>query len=305
MRHLITLKYIDAVARAGSIRKAADKMSITSTALNRRVLAMEEDLGVSIFERIPNGVRLSTAGELLIKHIRAQLSDIERIQTQIADLKGVRRGHIKIASGQAAMTELLPELLTDYRHQYPAVTFEVMVCNRHDSEKLLADYSADIAIVFETVKHVHFHSLIDIPQQPHVVCSAAHELSGLDTIRLSQCLDFPLALPTPNNGLRLMLDRVVHKNGGILSPSIQSDNYDFLNRCLCDNNTLSFQLPIAMPSDRASLQDKGLCAIPIDRRDVPAGYLSVGQLRGRTLPVAAARFIDTLANVLETRFGSA
>ncbi len=304
MRHLITLKYIDAVARAGSIRKAAEKMSITSTALNRRVLAMEEDMGVAIFERLPNGVRLSTAGEILIQHIRAQLSDIERIQTQIADLKGERRGHIKIASGQAAMTELLPELITEYRQQHPAVTFEVMVCNRHDSETLLADYSADIAIIFETVKHTEFHSLIDIPQQPCMVCSTTHELSDSISVRLSQCLDFPLALPTPNNGLRLILDRAVAKNGGTLSPAIQSDNYDFLNQCLCDGTTLSFQLPIALPTQRHELKERGLCAIPIDSRDVPPGFLSVGQLRGRTLPVAAARFSDSLANVLDDRFGN-
>lgn len=61
MRHLTTLLYIDAVARAGSIRKAADSLSITSTALNRRLLAIEEDLGVPIFERLPRGVRLNAA----------------------------------------------------------------------------------------------------------------------------------------------------------------------------------------------------------------------------------------------------
>ena len=52
MRHLLPLKYIDAVAKAGSIRKAAETLAITSTALNRRILAMEEDLGVPIFERL-------------------------------------------------------------------------------------------------------------------------------------------------------------------------------------------------------------------------------------------------------------
>jgi DNA-binding transcriptional LysR family regulator len=50
MRHLTTLRYVDAVARAGSIRKAAETLSITSTALNRRLLTIEEELGVQIFE---------------------------------------------------------------------------------------------------------------------------------------------------------------------------------------------------------------------------------------------------------------
>ncbi len=90
MRHLTSLRYIDAVAKAGSIRGAAESLAITSTALNRRILALEEELGVPVFERLPHGVRLSSAGEILIHHIRNQISDMERVRSQIADLSGVR-----------------------------------------------------------------------------------------------------------------------------------------------------------------------------------------------------------------------
>ena len=55
---------------------------------------MEEELGVPIFERLPRGVRLSTAGEILIHHIRAQLGDMERVKSQIVDLAGERTAQI-------------------------------------------------------------------------------------------------------------------------------------------------------------------------------------------------------------------
>ena len=51
MRHLTPLHYIDAIVRAGSIRKAAETLAITSTALNRRVLALEEELGLEAMIR--------------------------------------------------------------------------------------------------------------------------------------------------------------------------------------------------------------------------------------------------------------
>ena len=72
---MTTIRFIDAVARAGSIRRAADELAITSTALNRRILSLEEELGSPIFERMARGVRLNTAGEIFIHHIRNQLSD--------------------------------------------------------------------------------------------------------------------------------------------------------------------------------------------------------------------------------------
>src|SRR5215470_9014099 len=101
VRHLLPLRYIDAVVRAGSIRKAAESLSITSTALNRRILSMEQELGAPIFERLSRGVRLSAAGEILIHHARAQIADMERVKSQISDLSGVRRGHVSIACSQA------------------------------------------------------------------------------------------------------------------------------------------------------------------------------------------------------------
>ena len=72
MRYLISAHYINAVAKAGSIRQAAEALSITSAALNRRILSMEAELGVQIFERLPRGVRLSSAGELLLHLFRGQ-----------------------------------------------------------------------------------------------------------------------------------------------------------------------------------------------------------------------------------------
>ena len=101
MRHLTPLRFVDEVAKAGSIRRAAETLAITPSALNRRILSIEEELGVQIFERIPGGVRLNTAGEFLVHHIRNQVSDLDRVLSQIADLSGVRRGHVSIACSQA------------------------------------------------------------------------------------------------------------------------------------------------------------------------------------------------------------
>jgi len=90
MRLLKPFTYVDAVAKAGSIRSAAETLAITPSALNRRILALEDELCVLIFERLPPGVRLSTAGEVLMQHIRMQSSDMVRVTSPIAHLTGVR-----------------------------------------------------------------------------------------------------------------------------------------------------------------------------------------------------------------------
>ncbi len=300
MRHQLPLKYIDAIARVGSIRKAAEQLAITSTALNRRVLAFEEELGSPIFERLPKGVRLSAAGEVLLQHIRAQLSDMDRVKNQIAELSEGRRGHIRIVSSQAAMLRFLPEMISAYREVYPQVTFDVRICNRHAAEKELAEFTADLAIVFEPDRFREFHSLVEVRQRIHLLCSCDHPLSEESTVRLRVCAAYPMALPTVTNGVRYLLERSSIRTSTPIVVSLESDNHDFLSQCVVENNLISFQIGLGVPDPEKS----SIVGIPVDTRDLPEGRLYVGQLRGRTLPVAAAQFAEQLVTTLQGRYDS-
>ena len=297
-RHLTPLAYIDAVARAGSIRKAAETLSITSTALNRRVLALEEELGVPIFERLPRGVRLSTAGELLIAHIRGQISEFEKLKSQIADLSGERRGNVSIACSQALLPFFLPEQISRYRALHPAVTFDVRLRDRAAAEQALVDLSADIALVFEPVRLREIQVLITVRQPLHAVMAADHPLAGQEVIRLRDCAAFPIGLPSAQYGVRHLIDLALHRSSVTLPVAIESDSFEFLRRYPLHEGLVSFQIPVGLPKKPG----EGIVTRPVDRRDVPEGLLYFCQLRGRTLPVAAAKFAAQIEAELESGY---
>ena len=299
MKHLTTLRYVDAIARAGSIRGAAEILSITSTALNRRILALEEDLGVPIFERLARGVRLSSAGEILIHHIRTQLSDMDRVKSQIADLSGVRRGHVSIACSQALIPYFLPEQITKYRHQHPGVTFGVHVRDRDAAEQALVDHTADLALVFEPIRMSDFQTILTAPQHIHAIMGPDHPLADQEQLRLKECLLHPVAMPTRIYGVRHLIEIALMDSGMSIEPVIESDNFEFLRSYALAENILSFQLPIGLPDESGKT---GLLTKLIDPRDVPPGLVYFGQLRGRTLPVAVAKFADQVAKALTARF---
>lgn len=299
MRHLTTLRYVDAIARIGSIRGAADSLSITSTALNRRILALEEELGVAIFERLPRGVRLSSAGEILIHHIRSQLSDMDRVKSQIADLSGVRRGHVSIACSQALIPYFLPEQIKAYRDQHPGVTFGVYVRDRDAAEQALVDHTADLALVFEPIRMSDFQTILTAPQHIHAIMGPDHPLADQEQVRLKKCLLYPVAMPTRIYGVRHLIETALVDSGMSVDPVIESDNFEFLRSYAVAENIISFQLPIGLPENNAG---NGLLTKLIDPRDVPAGLVYFGQLRGRTLPVAVAKFADQVSKTLSARF---
>lgn len=299
MKHLTTLRYIDTVARVGSIRRAAEVLAITSTALNRRILAVEEEIGVPIFERLPRGVRLNSAGEILVHHIRNQLSDMERVKSQIADLSGVRRGHVSIACSQALLPYFLPQQIALYRKEHPAVTFGVYLRDRAAAEQALVDHTADLAIVFEPVRLAEFQTLLTVRQQVYGVMSADHPLAQFDTLRLRDCLQHPIALPTSPYGVRYLLEMALVDSPIVLDPVIESDSFEFLRNHTLSEGVISFQIPIGLPTEEIP---NGSVIRPLDTRDVPTGFIYIGQLRGRTLPVAVARFADQITKALQVRY---
>ena len=298
MRHLQLFRHIDEVVKTGSIRKAAEALAITPSALNRQVLAIEEELGVQIFERLPRGVRLSTAGELLVHHIRNQVSDFERLQSQIADLSGVRRGHVSIACSQALLPYFLPEQIEFYRSEHSGVTFGVTVRDREAAEQSLVDYSADVALIFEPVRLADCQTLLTIRQSIQAIMAPDHPLADKAEIGLDDVIAFPLAVPSLPYGVRSLLDAATSRMNINLEFAIQSDSFEFLRHVVTHGNTIAFQIEIGLPGD----VDPSLVSRPLRDRDVPAGLLHLAQLKGRSLPVAAARFADQIQSAFVKGF---
>lgn len=259
---------------------------------------MEEELGVQIFERLPRGVRLSPAGELFIHHARSQLADMDRLKSQIADLSGVRRGHVPIICGQALVPYFLPELISTYRTEHPAVTFSVSICDREQAAAALANYEADIALVFEPLMNPEFSRLATVQQQLHAMMSKDHPLATKGSLRWSDIVESKVALPTRSNGVRHLLETASIRTGNELNMVVESESFDFLRNYVLSEECLSFQIPIGLPAD----DDTSLVRIPVERRDIPAGELCIGQLRARNLSVASALFANDVVKQMEERY---
>jgi DNA-binding transcriptional LysR family regulator len=299
MRAYVNLKYIDEIARAGSIRRAAELLSITPSALNRRLLAIEDELNVQIFERLPRGVRLNAAGEILLQHIREQFSDFERVQSQIADLSGIRRGKISIACSQALLPFFLPNQIDRYRTEYPTVQFRVLPRDRAEAEISLSDFSADLALIFEPISRSDFHAIISVRQSIYAVMDRDHPLAALETLRLRDCIQYPLALPSKPYGVRNLFEQALVKLGQSVTPSLESDSFEFLRMSISGTKLITFQIEVGLEANDAG---ERLISRPISSSDINYGLLHLGHLRGRVLSVAASKFATQLAQTMFERY---
>ena len=297
MRHNRIYDMIEAVHRAGSIRKAAEEANITSSALNRRIQAFEEEFGAEIFERLPRGMRLNPAGELLLHHIRMQRQDLARVHSQVADLSGVRRGHVKIACSQALLPYFLPRQISIYRAEFPGVTFSVNVRDRIQAERDLSNFESDLALVFEPAHMVDFKILHAVHQPIMAVMSRAHPLAGKTELRLRECLEYDLVLPAPQYGVRGLLELAAQRAGRKLEPVVETESFEMVRHYAAFGQSIGFQIPVGLDQ----LARPEMISIPLSQIDVAGGELLLGHQRGRTLPVAALKFASQVAKALSTR----
>ena len=291
MRNLLIYKYIDATARAGSVRKAAEILAITPSSLNRRIQTLEQELGTSIFERHAKGVRLNPAGEQVVHSFRRHLADIEALKARIEDLKGARRGTVSIVCSQSLLPNFLPEQIQEYRKQFPGVEFRVHMADGEAAEQALISYDADLAIVFSPLVLENYETIATSRQPVFAVMSESHSLAAKDRLRLSDCLDYPLALPRSPYALRLLLDLEAKRLDTSLRPVVETESYIFLRNYIASGDAIGFEIEIGLPEGA----EKGTVVRPIDLRASNGGLLHLAQLRGRALPVGAAKFAQQIA----------
>ncbi len=298
MKHLKTLYCIDDVARSGSIRGSAENLAITPSALTRKIQDFEAELGTPIFERIPQGMRLNPAGELVLRHIRAQFADFGRLQSQIADLSGVRRGHVTVATSQAFAHGLIPDEIATYHAHHPQVSFTVLVRDHKYAVESLSAFEADFALVLEPPVAPEFEPVLELHQPLCALMNAEHPLAKSDTVRLRDCLQYPIAMPSPSLAIRHLLHGAIVRASSPVNIVVESNSFEILRGYAGRNDVITFQIRTAIPKD-----SRLLVAREIDRRDLPPARLVLGQLRGRSLSVAASKFVDQVSNALHNQYG--
>jgi DNA-binding transcriptional LysR family regulator len=301
VKHQKTLTYIAAIAKTGSIRRTAERVNLTPSALNRKIQDFEHELGTEIFERLPGGVRPNAAGELVLRHIRDQLSDFERVKSQIADLSGMRRGHVTIACSQAFAYHFIPDEIARYRAQFPVVSFEVRVIDHREAIAALNAHEVDLALVLQPPAEPLFRVLVSCAQPLCAVMAVDHPLAGNSPVRLHDCVRYPLILPDRTTAGRYLFDVAMHRTGLECDVVATTNSFEFVRSYVVREPLVAFQVMSGLPP-RREREHVGLAFREVDRRDAPSATLALGQLRGRSLPVASAKFAEQVSKRLDQLF---
>ncbi|WP_075340396.1 LysR family transcriptional regulator [Tenacibaculum agarivorans] len=149
LRHL---RYFLAVAEDLHFRKAADRLYISQPGLSRQIKNLEEEIGVSLFERNNRRVTLTKAGLFLQGELQKHFNDLERIIEHTKLLHDGLQGDLKLGYVGSAMQEIIPTLLVTFRKKYPKILFSLKEMD--NSQQITQLQSQDIDLGFVRMERV-------------------------------------------------------------------------------------------------------------------------------------------------------
>jgi molybdate transport repressor ModE-like protein len=165
------------IADTGSITAGAQRANLSLAAASARVHGMELALGVPLFERGRRGVQPSAAGFAAVHHAQRVLQQVDRMHGELSEHANGVRGQIRMLSNTAALTEFLPEILSDFLTRHPTVDIDVVERPSQHIPRALMENKADIGVVANTADMTGLQTFPFRTDRLVVVAPAGHPVA--------------------------------------------------------------------------------------------------------------------------------
>ncbi|WP_298433862.1 LysR family transcriptional regulator [Ottowia sp.] len=292
----------DEVARRGSVRKAAETLHLTPAAVNQQVLNFEQLVGVPLFDRLPRGMQLNSAGEIMIAAVRRSQRDFDSALSQVEDLRALRRGHVNAGVSHSTAEYLLPGVIQSVQRSHPGITFSVRSGNGEALLRWVANGEVDVAYCLRRQPPPGVEEVRAVPQHLGVVTAPGHPLAqGGALVRLRDCLEYPLVMMSPDMELRTVLERVEPRFARLGRPLVETGSVPMVRQLVAGSQAIGFLIPENVDADvrAGTLAWRGL-------EDAGAHLHScVYQRAGHTTSVAMGLFLAELeaaVNDIQARY---
>lgn len=247
-----------AVAKSSSMRRAADQLGISPSIVSRQIAKLEDIFGKTLFERRPNGVKLTSVGQVFFDHAIRILHHMADLQTDIQLEAHEKAGIVNIASVEGVTKNFLAPELAAYRKENPHTAFNLRVLGRNLVLSAVEDYEAEIGLVYDHFSNPGIEIVGQWKQPLLAFVRSGHSLlSSHATVKdLEQ---WHYALPDDSFGIRRIASSVFQKRHLKLSPMLVTNQLQFLIQSAIESDLIIF-----MPLQAARQEVEQGLLVPMD-----------------------------------------
>jgi DNA-binding transcriptional LysR family regulator len=281
---LLQLKYFQTVARLEHMTQAAAELGIAQPALSQTIARLEAELGVPLFERVGRRIRLSQFGKAYAQRVEQAFLELTQGQREIAAIAEGTEGEVELALSVA--TQLLPDLLSGFRYNHPAIRFRL---SQHDVKTMaqqLGKGTYDLCITSPPLQQAGVASISLLTEDIRLAVPTWHPLAERSSIRLQETAHEDFICLKPEHSLRQLTDSFCQQAGFRPQIVFESDEPSTIRGLIRAGLGIAFVPSISW---RGAVEPAVVVEIPIEK---PLCQRTIGLswLTGRALSPGAQQF---------------
>lgn len=289
------LRYIDQVARSGSIQQAARELHVAASAVNRQILQLEEAFGVPLFDRLPRGMRLTASGDAIVTLARRWREDERRLGEAIRQMEGVHQGQVRMMAMDSHATSAMPRLVEALSVSHPRISLAAEVGSTDDAVSALLAGRIEMAAVFNLEPRRELVTLWSAPLPLGCVVAPGHPLAAGDSTSLQEVCSHPIVLQSKALLIRRYLESHYRWLFGEGPQRVETNSLHLLKQLVLGGRYVALTSELDAAPELAAgtlrflpLRDQGVEAQTVDvvidaRKPLSAVARIVGQLLTQAL----------------------
>jgi DNA-binding transcriptional LysR family regulator len=284
--HSRPLTYFLAVAESLSIRGAARRLNIASSAVNRQILMLEHAMGTALFERRGRSLALSPVGEVLAKKARETEANLDALMEEVDSLYALRSGAVRIASIDSFACGLLTDIVLAFSRTYPLIRISVTVQPSRATNALVANGDADIGFTINPPAWPDYETAAGFALDIGAIMAPDHPLAHRRKVTVKDCLAFPVLRGTRAE-TRLLIEQVRDKRNAV-NNFIESNSSRFKATLVRRGDYIAFSPSLGLEQ---LIGEGKLVRVPLAKESCPSERFAV-IVRSAGLGPAPKAFVD-------------
>jgi len=260
MIDLIKVETFLRAAETLSFSETAKQLHMSQPSVSHQIKILEQELGVTLFERSGAGLRLTEAGRILMPWARRLLHDTQNIQEMMSSLEQEVVGDLHIACSTTAGKYILPQMAARFRQRYPGIQISIPACSSEQVTLDLLEGKAHLGVVSREVNDPEMEAQEFFHDRISLIVPAGHRWSLRASIEPSELLEEPIIMRESTSGTRRVVLEELAKHDislGDLNIFMELGNAEAIVRTVAAGYGIGFvsTLAASYPMERGSVID--------------------------------------------------
>jgi len=294
------LSVFEAVSRNLSFSRAAQELHLTQPAVSMQIKQLEENVGTSLFEQLGKKIYLTEAGHELYHYSRVIAQQLNEAEAVLSELKGLKRGKLKISVASTA-NYFAPQLLATFTQRFPTVTVSLDVTNRQALLLQLANNEMDMAVMGQPPDGLNLVAESFMENPLVVIAPVHHALTRKKAIPLARLADETFLMREEGSGTRIAMERYFETHGIKIQSGMEMSSTEAIKQAVQAGLGLGV---VSLNTVELELEAKRLKVLDVEGLPIRRHWYIVHR-KDKRLSASAQAFKNFLLDEAATLMGAA